>query len=192
MSYQKFMDHYCRVTRIPLTYNPLAHDSDIYLFQKKFSEEDLTKVAKHIRTRYEEKPEIMLSMLKFSYLIRQLDTFGELLAEAQAMSHRNRKPSERDKTLMATGRPAEAVAETPARSAGEVLRRMTPEQLADGWAAVRAALEAPPEEAEQPVNHHGYPYNPQVRAHDPEPSAVNNYLIEIEEQQVPPPEEGKT
>lgn len=143
MSYQTFIDHYCQVTKLPLKYDPLCHDSDIYLFLKKFSEGDLGQVAKHIRARYAGKEDFMIRMLSFRYLIRQLDTFGEILAEANAMSIKHRKPSERDKTLMATGRAPEGNAERPAKSARQVLRRMSKDELAQGWAAVKAGLDMP-------------------------------------------------
>lgn len=196
MSFQKFLDHYSRVTRISLKYNPLHHDSDCYLFLKQFTEDDLTKVAKHIRTRYEDNEGIMLSMLKFSFLVRQLDTFGELLAEAKAMGAR--KVSERDKVLQSTGRPGEAndAKEKPPERAREVLRRLSKEEMAQGFAAMKAALDAEPEEPPAEGSN-VMPYQP-ILVPEPqpeqqhEPCEANNYGIEIEDQsnQEPPPPEA--
>jgi len=148
----QFMALYFSMTGLHLPYSENEHASDLFLFFKKYSENDFILVIKHLKKRYGKNQEILLRMFSFTKLIRQLDVFGETLAEANAMAVKHRKPSERDKTLMATGRAPEGNVERPARSARQVLRRMSKEQLAEGWAAVKAGLDAPtePEEPELP------------------------------------------
>ncbi len=180
------------LTGLHLPYDENQHANDLFLFFKKYDEHDFILVIKHLKKRYAQKQEILLQMCKFRYLIQRLDNFAELLAEAKAVAPR--RPTERDKTLMATGRPAEsqeAAMARPAKPAGEVLRRMSKEQLAQGWAAVKAALDNPESDnheqedpaSEQPVDND--PPSEQlgfVPEYSSELTPENNFGIEIEEE----------
>lgn len=147
--HEHLMATYRKLTGVPLDYHPMWHDSPLFLFLKKFDADDLALVVKHIKKRYAEKPEYIAQMLRFKFLIVQLDRFAELLAEAQAASPRGL--TNRDKVLMASGREPERKPEQEPKHPKEVLQRMAPAQLSEGWKAILASLDQPPQpEQENP------------------------------------------
>lgn len=116
--YKQFLEKYSEWTGLNLAYNPFAHDSDLYLFHKQFDLSDLKTVIRHIQRRYREKEAIMLSMLRFTKLIRELDTFAETLAEANAMNAPRLSP--RDQMLAASGRKTVETPERETQHAGAI------------------------------------------------------------------------
>lgn len=99
---------YCQLTGLPIRYEPQWHDSDWFLWSKKFEADDLKLVVAHIQKHHGKDRNIMLSMLSFRHLICQRDYFGEYLAQAKAMARNARPaPSPKAQVLAAMGRPAE-------------------------------------------------------------------------------------
>lgn len=136
-----FFAYYAKLTGHQLKPVPFAWESDTYLFLKLFDADELRVVVRHIQKRYADKPDIVASMTRWVYLIRQTDTFAGLLAEANAMNRP--RHTERDKVLLASGRPAASKPERPARPAGEVLRRMSKDRLSEGWKGILRELDKP-------------------------------------------------
>lgn len=94
-----------------LTDNPVAQS---YLTQGEarewlnagFTEEDLRLMVSY-RKRTVTEPRILKAMLRWRFLIRDTQRFAEDLPEAKAhLRNQKAKPTEREKILAATGRPA--------------------------------------------------------------------------------------
>lgn len=141
MTTQDFIAHFALLTGHSLKPVQFAWESDLYLWRKSFEEEDLAIVVNHIKNTYGTDRVILDKMLSWPYLIRQRDRFAELLSEAKG--RRKTKHTERDKVLLASGRPALTKPERPARPAGEVLRRMSKDRLSEGWKGILKELDKP-------------------------------------------------
>lgn len=136
MTTRAFMSAFSQFTGRSLKYVPFAFDSDVFLFLKVFDLGDMALVVKHVRKRYGENKEIMERMLAWKYLVRQRDKFAELLSEAKVQAAK--VPSERARVLSMTGR-TEAQ-EKKAQAIGDVLRKMTREDLLKGLAQLRESI----------------------------------------------------
>jgi hypothetical protein len=80
---QEYFEAYKQATGLPLKYT-MSYYSDIYLFAKDFSPEDIPVVVNYLRKLYKDKPEILAASLRITKLLREKDRFGEFLAEALA------------------------------------------------------------------------------------------------------------
>lgn len=86
-----------------------------------FTADDLKLIIWYRRKTVKE-PRILAGMLKFSFLIGQLDRLEEDLIEARAMAKNKPRRSDRTRVLEATGRSAEK--KTEPKTAAQVLAKV--------------------------------------------------------------------
>src|SRR5215831_5817617 len=91
------------------------------MFRARFTADDLALVCRELRKRVKDGKRNIAS-LAFRFLVLDLDSFEELLAECRAVQRKPFTDSGKAAVLRATGRPDESPT-PPAQSAGVTLER---------------------------------------------------------------------